>query len=811
MPGAVVPILIGGGLGAVSAALAGGAILTGFLLGAGLAAISYLLAPSAPDIGALKSDTQRTLRVAVANARWILGRARVGGVLAFVHEEIADDPTSGRSVIHMAYLIAEGPCAGVEKVWADERQVSLTRGTGSNIHRLEGSAGSDDAGKIVIYEYFSASGTDGGELDTEVPEWNISNRRLNGISWLYVKLFQPAYSDIDDRYWKQLPNFNFLVKGLEFTWPGQTSPTWTENAAAIRWWWMTARRGIPQSAIDIPSVTAAIAACGAAVRNAPAGVDVPADYPEHNARYTINGTIESGDDASTIEQHMDFAWQGYAVEVGGVHYFRPGVSRAAAATIGADDILEPLEAAPTPSLQDRVNAIRMNLAQSALHDYTELAMPEIADAAAQARDGRNFPAELGKSGFIVHPAAAARLMHIALRRANLPLRMAYRIAPGDNFERMAIRPGDHVLVNDPTMNLANRRFEVARTAIRPDWSIELQLRAIEAGTYDTADLDLPPVPAQLEPDLVCESLWTGSQELSGAGTADLTTSKAVTGFKSLSFVMSGGAGAQNVRADVPSPYNGAGGGKLADLPAQDGYRRANVRPAPIGGGTLYDEQLVTASAQVSRRASATSLRVTRASAANLNGGRVRRSNSLVEILGCGQAVAAPPAPTPPPAPTRERLWSADLLPGRQAPLWKPVSYTGVLSNSRILYLAGNMNNVNRIQIRGNQLFGANLDSPTRRLSDQVIITVNVASLRSANLTFATVRAAQIQRRNPGHGTIPLTPEWSLPYWVYITITWGTNPTQLVVHPPNLTTVSALPGTNRRFYSGFALTHVYALP
>ena len=124
---------------------------------------------------------------------------------------------------------------------------------------------------------------------------------------------QPEYGqDIEKRFWARIPNIEFLVKGLKFTWPGQATATWTENAAAIRYWWESQRRGRPTSAYDLTDFTAAYNLCEEEVDVTDGGNDPPspAGYESYNPiskRYSYNGAISSGDDVQQIEDQMDAA------------------------------------------------------------------------------------------------------------------------------------------------------------------------------------------------------------------------------------------------------------------------------------------------------------------------------------------------------------------------------------------------------------------------------------------------------------------------------------------------------------------------
>lgn len=346
MPPAIAAIGVGAALGAASAAIAGATaagILAAAAIGGALSGLSALLAPKPPklDLGTQRADTRHTVFSAVSPARWVPGRALVGGVMVYYGE--AND---GRTV-RMAFVISEGACDAIERVWVDGDEVPMERtlsAAGNGEYILRPPAGNRYRGKISVTEYFAADGTQGAGLRNRVSDWTAEHK-LEGVSWVHVRLDQPNYgNDIDKRFWHRLPEINFLVRGLKFTWPGQATPAWTDNAAAIRYWWLRTRRGIPDAAIDHASVRAAVSLCGAQVTaDLPEGYD---DYATTSARYAVNGVIHADDDPEQVEAELDFAWQGWVVETAGVHHFRPGADRPIARTVTPDDIIETGEVQP---------------------------------------------------------------------------------------------------------------------------------------------------------------------------------------------------------------------------------------------------------------------------------------------------------------------------------------------------------------------------------------------------------------------------------------------------------------------------------
>ena len=488
----VAAIVIGAFTGGLGAFIAGGSILLGLALGGGLALASALLSPNL-NVGALRGDVLATIRIALAPARWIVGRARTGSVMNFFYE---DD-----RVLHMAMLLSEGECEGIERIWLGTQEIEFTRsgntltpiqrGTMFGGHIIEPADNRNYNGKILFYEYFDGSGTQGQSLRDAVPsEWTAAHR-LENKSWVHVVLTQPNYGKkIDRRFWSRIPEITFQIKGIKITWPGQSTPIWTESAAAIRYWWLRNRRGIPAAAIDEASVMSAHQLCDETINHI-----LPPAYQEFSStskRYSINGIIHSDDDHERVEAEMDFAWQGFAVEQDGVFFFRPGSDRVISGTIDPDNIQNIDSIQPAAAIQDRVNAVQMALAQSREHDWLELSLPEIRDIAAEARDGTYLPQDLGKRAFVADPIAGGRLAAITLRRARASAIFKYTLKAGVDMEWLSISPGDWLKINDPEHGLVDFQVMVLTSELNPDWSVTLTMIEQPDGVYaDT--LILPPL------------------------------------------------------------------------------------------------------------------------------------------------------------------------------------------------------------------------------------------------------------------------------------------------------------------------------
>ena len=199
-------------------------------------------------------------------------------------------------------------------------------------------------------------------------------------------------------------------------WEEDTDPrVWTENAAAVRYWWETERRGRSADLIDEAAFTAAYATCEEEVDVTD---DLPASHNEFRRfgvvkQYTINGVITAGDDVSSVEDQLDAAWAGEVIEAGGKLLFKPGAERPATAKLDLSgaDIVAPPSVQPWAPLQDRVNAIDIELAQSRAHHWSKLSLPEYVDQDALDRDGVKRAGSL-RLAYVTDPLAAGRLQAV---------------------------------------------------------------------------------------------------------------------------------------------------------------------------------------------------------------------------------------------------------------------------------------------------------------------------------------------------------------------------------------------------------------
>ena len=469
------------------------------LITLGVGIITRALAPKPPrfaGVDALAVDpvtqatrgaTERTINAAVTPERYIVGTVRCTGRIVWVHvdddEEVINADTSRDTVssLHMAMVLSQDSCEGIQEVWLDGTQKTVTKSTenGHSIYKADG---------FELHEYFKADGTEGSECFAAAAgaelSFNAADVSAQGVSWCYIKLTQNDYgTDLDTRRYNKVPNIEFVVKGIKIAAGRDPAGTkaYTENAAIIRKWWMTERRGIDYRLINKTYYRAAISRCDTMIDISNLTNFDSSAMNTDLARYTINGIIHSGDDVKRIEEDMDFAWDGAVVEWDGEYLFRPGGQRTSVKEITGEDIVE--EPLYRPGTVLSANRFICDIPQSEWHDYLPYTLT-VDDTGKQQYDGSIETVNLGRTDLVSNPAQAANLLRSAARRARASSSIEITVMPGDNFENTVLIPGDKITLNLPELSLSDAEFMVMDSRVLDGWAMHLVLVEWGSDWYD---------------------------------------------------------------------------------------------------------------------------------------------------------------------------------------------------------------------------------------------------------------------------------------------------------------------------------------
>ena len=349
---------------------------------------------------------------------------------------------------------------------------------------------------IKITEYFKADGTEGAEIrtlatgvdeETELP-WTDAYKG-NGVSYVLIELYQPDYgNEIDNRFWPGPPVIHFLLRGIKVSYPvadttasnGRrlTAPAWTDNAAVLRYWYLTERRNIAPELIDLEHFNSARLLCDEelSLANAPG---YTADYPDSVKRYTINGAVTSGDSAAALDAQMDFAWQGFVVEAGGNLLFRPGSNQPSRFRITEDNIIADPEVRTFNSRSDLANELSVAIEQSTGEDF-QVEYFNVVDSAAQASDGERLPQELTQLKFINEPVQAINFLHQRLiqQRGLVSVRLEVKSPPDWRYHELIAGDKIELILPEHGIGVEGARlryFRVNGVQVKDDFSVMLNL------------------------------------------------------------------------------------------------------------------------------------------------------------------------------------------------------------------------------------------------------------------------------------------------------------------------------------------------
>ena len=581
------------GAASTGAAAAGAALATGAAFGAAIASISiatlavgaalgaastlalYLLADK-PDAPSGFRNAAHTFRAAVLPARWLLGRVKVGGFLIY-HGEDDDsrdyDTSKGTHIAARDFwrvlVVSEGACDGLEALYLNGKKIPIVRadhtitydGETRTYERWQVAAGAElgyrtriehtlQNGKLVarevgsslvdIYPVLDGAGNRFLPLEEasaserfDAPGPWTADHKLQGVSYIAIKVRQPSAGfrgeTGNEKEWTRIPEIQFVMRGIKITWPGQTTPIWTRNAAALRYWWETERRNIPAAEIDTPTFTEAYGICEQEITRTLTQEQIDAGYDAVRPRYTLDGYVEADDNIRDVEEGFDIAWLGFVVDAGGKRYFRPGATRAPRLTITQDDWAEFPTLQPANELTNKINVARASVGQSRHHNFTEFDIGELVDDPAVQRDGVRRARDLGVLPFTTDALTARRLVATLLRGWRYEgFTLSGVLKPGETNDLFGLIPTDVVTVDLPPYGYGGANslmMAVAEREIRPDLSIFVRLHLTAADVYEDAtgfpplvnltplpdfDRRVPPVPANVSVSQDAFTTETGS-------------------------------------------------------------------------------------------------------------------------------------------------------------------------------------------------------------------------------------------------------------------------------------------------------------
>ncbi|MDG9890553.1 phage tail tip protein J-related protein, partial [Pseudomonas juntendi] len=389
--------------------------------------------------------SSQTVRSSKAPARFILGRASTGGVLAWVQEQ-SGDQTSGEW-IHIVYVLSEGAIAGVDEIYVDERPLS----------ELGANATSE-----VIIDPTQVNAF----LLANCPDWR-QEQIGRGLSFVRLSFKYDA-----EKFPSGIPDVRFVVRGRNDVYdPRSGVAGYSANTALLILWYLRTRCAIPDDEIIFQSFASAANVCDETVIG-PDGKMSP--------RYFAGAVIGADEKRNTVLDNLLSACAGTLIRVGGRWSLQVGAYYGPADfTINEDMVIGTIEGTTEVSNSDAINTMRGTFVDPA-QAWAETDYPEVAIQDWIAADGGEL-AESQSFAYVTDAYLAQRLANISLRRR----RSGGSLVVPLNFNGYNCRPGRAVKVDLPSLNILGE-FMVTEWTMGAADACKVTLKPYEQAIFDDA-------------------------------------------------------------------------------------------------------------------------------------------------------------------------------------------------------------------------------------------------------------------------------------------------------------------------------------
>lgn len=329
-------------------------------------------------------------------------------------------------------------------------------------------------------------------------EWPwTANHKLTGKAYLVVDIIQPfnQEDDPEDDLFQQIPELEFLVAGIKFTWPGQTVPSASGNAAAQLYWYDTARMQIPPASIDRTMFDAAYARCEETITIADSAI--PSSLADLKTIRTYkfgesSTVIESGESPKAVYARLRAKMAGWRFHWNGKVIYRAGKEETPKHVFADEDFVAAVECQPSPDIRSRFTRLTISLPQSERGgDFEEDSIVYDAGAAAITKAGRvrNLDVELDCCTNILDAGHKAAILY---RQSQQSFSFTALVRRQPQAANLSLIPGDAVTVTLDELGLVSRKCIVQHNTFGPSFESIITFSRDEGGVYaDT--LTLPPV------------------------------------------------------------------------------------------------------------------------------------------------------------------------------------------------------------------------------------------------------------------------------------------------------------------------------
>lgn len=456
----------GGAVGISFTSSAAAYIGSAALTAAAISTVSYLTAdaPEAADLGEQLRGQLVSKREPAGNASVIYGKTRVGGTI--VHMEALG---SKNETMYMAMAIAGHEITAIDNVYVNDDKFALT--ASGNIYTInyQGST------SVINFDYLLGTTTQSAmELFSGT---GASTFKFQGIATLGAKLVYDA-----DKFPLGLPNITAEIRGKKVYDPRTATTAYSTNAALCIRDYLTDNdygMGATDDEIDDDSFSDAADICDESITLSDGSTE---------ARYTINGAFNSGEQPKDILSKMLTSCGGMLSYVGGKWTLKVAEYRTPSITLTEDDVVGQISVQGSQSRRDIFNAIKGTYSEPETL-YQPASFPPVTNSTYEDQDNEKIWKDT-QFPFTTSSAACQRLAKIDLEKS----RQQIVVNLSCNLNAFALQPGDNVYLTFDRYGWTQKVFEVI------DWSfsfvdsdngatpvVNLTLRETASGVYAWAN------------------------------------------------------------------------------------------------------------------------------------------------------------------------------------------------------------------------------------------------------------------------------------------------------------------------------------
>lgn len=472
-------------LSAGTTALAGGALMGGFLVGGVGTFMTHFLISTAMGAAlnalAPKPNTSSTRGYSIAGEsgaaidhQIIYGTAKVGGVRVY------DSTTGGANnkYLHRILVFAGHEIDSYAEIYVNNDLVTLD-GSGFVTAPAQYVSGANKYIRIKKYLGTAIQDADpdlisdtGPELTPTTGEWS-SLHKLSGLAYLYVRLEYNA-----DVFPNGVPTISAVVKGKKVYDPRTTTTVWSENPALCLRDYLTQDYGlgVPSARISDAHVISAANICDQSVTT----------NLGTTTRFTCNGAFVTSFTPNQVISDI-------ITSMGGLFWYSQGKWRMKASaytaptvTLTEDDLRSSVSVSTRHSRRDTFNTVKGKFKGSE-SDWQEADYPQVVSAAAISADNNLVNTADYSLPFTTSSITAQRIAKIFLFRNREQL----TVTASFGLKAFEVEVGDIVNLSLARFGWLPKTFEITNWSFGLteglDLQVNLTLREISSQVFDDVD------------------------------------------------------------------------------------------------------------------------------------------------------------------------------------------------------------------------------------------------------------------------------------------------------------------------------------